>query len=528
MFDLLKNRWPLIVVLILFIMTKIPSLLLPYYWDESWPYAPAIIQMSHHGASLLPTAVEPLLSRGHPLFFHFSAALWIKVFGSTFKSLHAFALFISVLFLITIYEAGYRIFNSRVAFIALLLVATDVFFFVQSTFVLFEVLVAFLCFFSIYLYVRGRYFYATIALSALFLTKESGLIAGFIIGIDALIALFNAKEQLNVRLLRLMPVTIACIVIGLFFILQKHYNGWYVFPLYSETVLTKWSDILFRFRTCAIPTTFCMGYEYIIFFALLLYSAIAIITIRKARAFTLLFFAIPAILVYYFIDNKRFEWFTPGLDIAAVILFMLFYICSLLSFAGKSFYDNLVQRRFILLLGFFILAFIIFSSFAYFIARYEMAAIIPVLFLLAVFFDMLIRQTNSILYYPLLMIIAVVALFAFKNDEGWGDCNLGYKYGVKTQLAVVEFMERSNFYDKNIACSSFLETEHLTDRRTGFLSSDRTFNHITSAVDSTTDLVIFDDIETDKNYNSVLKNPHFELIYHIEMHGVWADIFRRR
>ena len=157
-----------------------------------------------------------------------------------------------------------------------------------------------------------------------------------------------------------------------------------------------------------------------------------------------------------------------------------------------------------------------------------MAAIIPVLFLLAVFFDMLIRQTNSILYYPLLMIIAVVALFAFKNDEGWGDCNLGYKYGVKTQLAVVEFMERSNFYDKNIACSSFLETEHLTDRRTGFLSSDRTFNHITSAVDSTTDLVIFDDIETDKNYNSVLKNPHFELIYHIEMHGVWADIFRRR
>jgi len=187
-----------------------------------------------------------------------------------------------------------------------------------------------------------------------------------------------------------------------------------------------------------------------------------------------------------------------------------------------------MQRKFVLLFGFFILAYILFSSFAYFIPRYEMAAIIPVLFLLAVFFDMLIRQTSSILYYPLLVIIGVVTLFAFKDDTGWSDCNLGYKYGVKAQLAVVEFMERSNFYDKHIACSSFLETEHLTDRNTGFLSSDRTFDHINSAVDSTTDLVIFDNIEPDKNYNAVLKNPRFELIYHIDLHGVWADVFRRK
>ena len=256
MFDFIKNRWPLFVVLILFIMIKIPNLLLPYYWDESWPYAPAIIQMSHHGASLLPTAVEPLLSRGHPLFFHFSAALWIKVFGSTFKSLHAFALFISALLLIAVYEVGYAIFNKRVAIISLLLVATNIFFFVQSTFVLLEVLVALLSFLSIACYARGQYFYATLALTILFLTKESGLIAGFIIGVDAMVSLFNTKEKLNMRLLRLMPITVASAVIGLFFILQKHYNGWYVFPLHVNTVLTKWNDILYRFRTCAIPTIF--------------------------------------------------------------------------------------------------------------------------------------------------------------------------------------------------------------------------------------------------------------------------------
>jgi len=307
MFDFLKSRWPLVVVVILFIMVKIPNLLLPYYWDESWPYAPAIIQMSHHGASLLPTAVEPLLSRGHPLFFHFSAALWIKVFGSTYKSLHAFALFISVLLLIAVYEAGYWVFNKRVAVISLLLVATNIFFFVQSTFVLLEVLVALLSFLSIACYARGQYFYATLTLTILFLTKESGLIAGFIIGFDALVALFNKQEKLNTRLLRLMPITVATAIIGLFFVLQKHYNGWYVFPLHVNTVLTRWKDILYRFRTCTFPTIFCMNYEYIFFFVLLIYSVIAIITLRKARSFALLLLVIPGILVYYFIDDKRFE-----------------------------------------------------------------------------------------------------------------------------------------------------------------------------------------------------------------------------
>src|ERR1700733_5833249 len=114
MYDFFKNRWVLLLVLILFIMIKIPYLLYAFYWDESWPYVPAIIAMHSHGASLLPNAIDPNLSRGHPLFFHALGALWIDVFGGSNKSMHSFALVISLLFLISIYEAGYRIYNKRV------------------------------------------------------------------------------------------------------------------------------------------------------------------------------------------------------------------------------------------------------------------------------------------------------------------------------------------------------------------------------------------------------------------------------
>jgi len=105
----LKPRWVLFLVLVIFIACKIPHLYYPYYWDESWPYAVAIKDMYKHGISLLPSAIDPELSRGHPLFFHAFAAIWMNIFGASHVAMHSLALFISVLFLIAVYEAGLRL-----------------------------------------------------------------------------------------------------------------------------------------------------------------------------------------------------------------------------------------------------------------------------------------------------------------------------------------------------------------------------------------------------------------------------------
>lgn len=103
-FEFLKSRWVLVLVLVIFTILKIPHLLYPFYWDESWPYVPAIKAMYHHGISLLPNSIDPIISRGHPLFFHAIGALWMNIFGTSNLSLHCFALFISVSFLITIFR----------------------------------------------------------------------------------------------------------------------------------------------------------------------------------------------------------------------------------------------------------------------------------------------------------------------------------------------------------------------------------------------------------------------------------------
>jgi 4-amino-4-deoxy-L-arabinose transferase-like glycosyltransferase len=146
----LRSRWVLILVLIAFIACKIPHLFYPYYWDESSPYAPAIKEMCKQGIGLLPGSLDPALSRGHPLFFHAVAALWMRLFGPSHVAMHSFALLIAVLFLIAIYEVATHLYNQRTAVFALLLAGTQLTFFIQASFVLMEIMLALQVFLTLY------------------------------------------------------------------------------------------------------------------------------------------------------------------------------------------------------------------------------------------------------------------------------------------------------------------------------------------------------------------------------------------
>ncbi len=172
----LGKRWVLLLVLAVFIICKVPHLSYPFYWDESWPCEAAVKAMYGHGPSLMPNAINPDLSRGHPLFFHAAAAVWMRVFGASHVAQHSFALLIAVMVLVLVYEAGLRMFNQRVSVISLLLVATQVVFFVQSSFMFPEVLLGLLVFAALYFYAQSKSLVAGIALTALFFTKESGLV----------------------------------------------------------------------------------------------------------------------------------------------------------------------------------------------------------------------------------------------------------------------------------------------------------------------------------------------------------------
>ncbi|MES2701647.1 MAG: glycosyltransferase family 39 protein [Bacteroidota bacterium] len=518
----LPSRLPLLLLLLVFIACKIPTLHYAYYWDESWPYATAIKYVHDHGISLLPTALDGELSRGHPLFFHALAATWMKIFGDSHIAMHSFALTISLLFLIAIYETALRLFNVRVAFLATFMVAIQEMFFVQSSMVLFDMLVAYLSFVSIVLYVRERYVLAAITLSMLFYTKESGLIAGFIIGCDALWQLFRKEISVRHKLTKLATIGVPCILIGIFFLLQKHLRGWYVFPMYAELAQHKWETIWVEFRYNSIRTQF---YTYLNWYHYLLAVAMALSAAVKLKKWWPLTILGPAICIYCFVEPRR-----SGEGLAGILFFAGFiisYTFFLYTYA-RFITINLVQRRLLSMLGMFVLCFLIFSSMNFFTGRYLLASIVPMFFIVAVCIEHFCRVTFKWLYYFAIAFIATVTIFAYKLNDNYGDCDLGSHDGLSVQQQVVDYFEQNAPYNTPISTASFLENQHLTDPATGFLHSYRAFSNVKWEINDRTQYVLFDNIEPDDRHDDFAKSNIYHLVKKIEKGRVWAEIYRRR
>lgn len=517
--EFLSKRWVLFLVLAAFIICKVPHLSYPFYWDESWPYATAVKAMYVHGPSLMPGAIDPKLSRGHPLFFHATAAIWMDIFGTSHIAMHSFALLIAVLFLALIYEVGLRLFNRRVAIISLLLVATQVVFFVQSSFLLFEILVGLLVFASLYFYVQRNYLLTAIALTALFYTKESGLIAGFVIGIDALAGLFDSEMEWKMRLKRILAIAVPCILIAVFFLLQKKINGWYILPLYNDLIEHKLSSFWYNFRYNCIFNTFELFLRYFYYLLILLLATIAAI---KNRDIKYLVFLLP-FLVFYRMVCGKFEHILPaGISTVLAIAMMLYAIKKL------KIYQTGRQQQFILLSCTFIICFFCFSCMNFCSYRYLIPALVPVLFFTAVLFDMLISRTYSFLYVPVLLFIATIGCCSYRMDHDSTDVDPGAFTAMKIQQGLVDYLEKNKDYDKVIAAGSFLDLVHLTDPATGYLRDTGTFKKVSWLINDKTTFVIFNNIDYDTRYTAVKNDTTFHCVYRLQKDKLWGEIYERK
>jgi hypothetical protein len=446
----------------------------------------------------------------------------MHIFGNSHVSMHSFALFISLLFIVTIFEAGYRVFGWRVAYTAVILVCSQEMFFMQSSYVLFEVLVAFLCFLSIFLYIRGQYFRTAVCLTMVFFTKESGLVAGAVLGIDAAIALFAGKQTLKQKFARVASVAVPCLLIGGFFLVQKYMRGWYVFPLYTDTLQLKWPDFWYRFRMCIVKYTFDDNYEYRVLRALLVLALIAAV---KNSRFSYLSLFVLGYLIYQFTDNYRADGLLPGNK--HYVYFNLVFLAVTIIFSRKYFFEKAEQRHFFLLLGIFILAFLNFSTLAYFSSRYLMVASIPVLFLVAVLVDKFLDHGYDVLYLPVLAVVAYAASSSFKFSKEYGDIRLGALKGMNIQQKTVDYLEERKLYDVPMFSESFLTREHLIDPSTGFLRHNKVFSRVSPVVDKSEKLLIFDNIEPSPYYADYIKDSSLKLIYRVTDGPVWAEIYQR-
>ncbi|PSK89017.1 ArnT family glycosyltransferase [Taibaiella chishuiensis] len=480
-----KDRLFLLLLLLVFVLCKLPHLDYPFYWDECWPYATAVRRMYDAGPGLLPGVIPADYSRGHPMLFHFLAAVWMKVFGTSHVAMHAFPLFVSVLGIAGVYEAALRLFNRNIAMISALLLAFQVMFFVQASFLLPEVFLAFLGFFSIYFYAQRRFGWTILMLTALFYTKESGMIVGMVLGCDALWNLLRGKEPLRARLWLVVSVTIPVLLIALFFVLQKMIMGWYVFPFHAGLIELEPLLVLEKLRSCFDVLFVHDLRQYLLLLFILLFAAVAIKHKRLGASLALL--------------RDLWRKGTPA------------------------------QLRFIRLSLIFIPFFLLFTSINMFIGRYLFIALLPVLFIGAILLE---RYATTVMGRPglvvLLALIGGIEAMAFYKNNGHGDTDLGAFAGMRVQQALVDYLEQHHYYQAAIGTNAYLERMHLTDPYTGYLKGTDTFARVTWQITAATDIAVFDNIEPDYQCENVKADTTFLRVFRVDRGTAWGEIYIRK
>ena len=514
----------MLVVLLVFICFKIPQLHYPFYIDEG-EYASAVKLMAIHGPSLLPGSISSDLSCGHPLMLHFLGSLWIRCFGSSNIAIHSFPLLVSVIFLVVLFECCRSLFGGETAILVLLLVATRVIFFVDSSFVYPEIMLAMFAFLSLYFYTKDRLFLTAIMLFMLFNTKEGGLLIGAVIGADAVVSWLRVKGDRRRSSLRMAAVLAPACFTVLFFAVQKARSGWYFNPLHTTMICEDWKAYYMMFKRglyWSFSGDSAMGV--LVFFIMLLSTIPAI----KYKDIRYLFLYPPAFIVSF-----QAQIYSSGADGSAVWmpLFLLFFAVPVYFILQLNTTLRAFAHRFIILMGICTVIYLLYSSVTHIAYRYLIVIIVFLMIFLAISITTYVAASGKTLFYFTAGSILLIEAYGFYSNENLWDTQLGAFRVMNVQMHEFAYLEKENAYDKKIAYGSNWEALRCTDTLLGFLSPGRRFaNMVRFPVDTSCEYAIFGNFSCneEEEYRRILTNPHFSSVYKIRDGEVWAEVFKNR
>jgi 4-amino-4-deoxy-L-arabinose transferase-like glycosyltransferase len=498
-----------------FIIIKVPYLNYPYYWDEAWVYAPAVQYMAEHGPSLLPSSMPVDLSRGHPLLFQFLASIWVQVFGDSFISMHSFPLLISVLLLFSLYFFTARISNKIYAIAAVIVFSFLKIFYVQSVFVLPEILFSLLALWTLWGYVERNFWLMGIAGALLLLTKESGLVVIF--GLIILEVCFALRSINFSKSNAIVLLTLICSLLpfGLFLFLQHQTHGWFFYPEHTGFVNTNTHDILVRMIDLG-PTVF--GDNGI--FAIVSLALISLLywTIKYHIKLTLKITTAIAAGIFVTLFMIKDLWTNNDLQIFLLLLLVVsgIFIFFLLP---RSYYKNNKFEYFIWSAITIIFGYMIFTAMNFFSYRYLMI-IFPLLVMLSMISMYSIQIPVKYLAIPIIFIL--VFLFPHLLQKGnFGDCEPSYINMVRLQQEIVEYMTKHSPQEAKIQ-ASFLTKVSLNEPSAGYISENNAFHNF--VWDGSHDYLISVNNEFQ---NIVQENPH-EVAEQIQLGEAKVKIYRKK
>ncbi len=461
------NRYSHFIILIAgligFVIFKIPHLSLPYYWDEAWVYGPAVRLMAQNGPGLLPDALPVHYSRGHPLLFHFLASGWLKIFGNTITVSHSFALFVSVVLIITLYYTGSKLFDKNVALASVLLLLMQPIFLAQSGLVLPEVMLALFVLLSIFFFLKQKPVLYFISATLMLFTKETGVaivFVAFILEIFRQKSVFIDRFWLAIRILFVAGSPV--LVLFAYLIVQYFYHGWLFFPDHTGYI---------TFDPATVWNRITEGYGAYIF-------------IYQGR--NLLFFSALLLLVYGIIRKVNIEH-----------KYELFSLCA------------------------FVLGFILVSSVNFFSNRYIMS-IIPLFLLitLAITFQFFKKATMRIVFICIALVLQIPILKKQSNS----DHNLGYLNAIKTNVAMVEYCKELNIKDQAVY-TYFITREILSNPLSGYISAEDKYSKLSSSYSDDHDFYIFSSYDTPKDEWNLRNNPKMKLLKRFEIDKAWIELY---
>jgi len=385
------------IILVLFILAKLPAMQLPYFWDELGVYSRAGLYLHDNGLGLLPKNLPPELSRGHPLLFSFIHGCGYFIFGDGVVGGHITGLIIALFLLLSIYKIAYYHFDQKTALLSVMLVIVQPVFFAQSILVLPEICLALFMLWAIHYWSIRQYGWYALMSTAAILIKETAIIIPVVVISASIINWLVQRPRKNMgfqwkQLLVLTPF----LIFGLFLIIQRQQNGWYLFPLHGDNVDFK---------------------------------------IKKIVEFGIDFMS------FTFIEQGRIVLLVAGLIVTILILY-------------KKLWH---YHRFIVYLIMLFVGGILFSSLNFFMNRYLVFAIIP---LIMVFAHLLITAVATYrwlyVFVPLVFFAGMISMYGYElypvSDETMSmeakfhyDEDMSYIYFLDAQIEAVNFVnEKAN------------------------------------------------------------------------------------
>ncbi|MBI2271220.1 MAG: glycosyltransferase family 39 protein, partial [Bacteroidetes bacterium] len=461
------NTILLLLIIVAFIIVKIPYLSLPYYWDEAWVYGSAIRAMEAAHISLLPDALPVHYSRGHPLLFHFTGALWLRVFGTSLMASHIFALLISVALIVSIYYFVKNIFSKRASLLACLFIVLQPIFLAQSVLVLPEIMLSLFSLLTLYFFIQQKWIGYLITGTLALYTKETGIVAiaaAITCQLTDILFLKRKEDVLKSKLAGLLITTFPLALITFFFIIQKQVNGWYFFPEHIDFLshdLKTFSDRLVAFSA------------------------------------------------------QLFVYWGKNLLTAAILasLFLFFYFKHRL---------NNKQNKTLLILSIYIVLFLISSSFNFYSDRYVMSMVAPFCIIAASLID--ITFTKRILVYLFVVAYAALQIFMYIPQKTSSDHNLGYADCVKVHQQMVNYCTENRLMDRKFF-THFLMMANLTNPYCGYIREDQRFTSVTSTSGPDIELYIFNNMEGHDDYEKMKGRNDITLVKRFQLNHAWSEIY---